>query len=396
MTSLADLAAQSNAIAQQNNPEFAALNTIIQSRVMPFQGFGEFVQNTLESRRNRQHQKQLQEQAFKNQQKLDADNYRRSLEHEADLQGINADFSKMSNSDLRKGLFAQMVKQTPQTSAPLPQFSNMNSGNVIEKQGFWSKLNPFGNNQARTAGTDVPTMNASGRIAEQDLPNINKLYPHLSRTEQGRDFLRRVEQTYNANPYNLGALTPLLQELQSGTLELVPQNRTIDRSPYKGLKDSTDQAWDAVQGNSPWLQNLIMSPGHAIGIGLANLTDSGANSAEIEAARYGYVPTRREENTGIFKPFKDWMTNRERVDAANEYIENFKDTYKFMKERGIEPLQTSPNDQVTESYKEQLARKLDLPSTQFIQTGVDGFGQLTLVADGRLFIVDEAGNIFEQ
>ena len=324
MTSLADLAAQSNAIAQQNNPEFAALNTIVQSRVMPFQNLGEFVQSTLEPERNRQHQKQLLDQQFKNEQKLAADKYRHSLEHEADLQGINADYSKMSDSDIRRGLFAQMVKQTPQNSAPLPQFSNMDGGNVIEKQGFWSKLNPFGNNQARTSGTDVPTMNASGRIAEKDLININKLYPHLSRTEQGRDFLRRVENTYNQNPYDLGALTPLLKEFQSGSLELVPQNRTIDRTPYKGLQNSTDQAWNTVQGDSPWLQNLIMSPGHAIGIGLANLTDSGAKSAEIEAARYGYMPPRREENTGIFKPFKDWIDNHDRVEAANEYLDNFK------------------------------------------------------------------------
>jgi hypothetical protein len=116
----------------------------------------------------------------------------------------------------------------------------------------------------------------------------------------------------------------------------------------------------------------------------------------MEAARYGYIPTRREENTGIFKPFKDWADNHSRVEAANEYLDKFKETYKFMKERGIEPIQTSPNDQVTESYKEQLARRLELPSTQFIQTGVDGFGQLTLVVDGKLFIVDRFGNIIEQ
>ena len=100
MASLSDLAVQSNAVAQQNNPEFAALNTIVQSRTMPFNGFGEFIRNTLEPERNRQHQKQLLEQQFKNQRQLDADTYRRSLEHTADLQGINADYSKMSNSDI--------------------------------------------------------------------------------------------------------------------------------------------------------------------------------------------------------------------------------------------------------------------------------------------------------
>lgn len=408
MTSLSDLAAQSNQIAQQNNPEFAALNTIVQSRVMPYEGFGKFVQETLEPERNRKHQtqlldqqfrhqKQLQDELFKHQQKLDADNYRRSLEHAADLQGINADFSTMTDSDLRRGIFAQMVKQNSQNPAPLPQFGNMNGGQVIEKQASGNNFNPQGNSLARTNITDTPPMNASGRISnEADLLNINKIYPHLSRTPEGRDFLRRVEQTHNANPYNLGALTPLLQELQAGSLELVPQNRTIDRSPYKGLKTSTDLAWDTVQGDNSWVRNVIMAPGNAIGIGLANLTDVGANATESEAAKHGYIPPRRQENTGLLKPVKDWIDNYSRVNAANEYMEKFKETYKLMKERGIKPLQTSPHDQVTESYKEQLALRLELPSTQFIKTGIDGFGRLTLVVDGRLFIVDKNGNIIEQ
>ena len=56
MASLAEMAAQSNQIAQQNNPNFAALNTIVQGRTIPLNGFSDFLQKTIEPAKQRRHE----------------------------------------------------------------------------------------------------------------------------------------------------------------------------------------------------------------------------------------------------------------------------------------------------------------------------------------------------
>ena len=87
MASLSDLSVASNQVAQQNNPEYAALNQIVQSRVIPFEGFSDFVHKAIEPEKQRQHAKDMLSQQYKYNKKLaddDAkrgqDTYRRNLE----------------------------------------------------------------------------------------------------------------------------------------------------------------------------------------------------------------------------------------------------------------------------------------------------------------------------
>ena len=157
MASLADLATQSNAVSQQNNPEFAALNTIIQSRVMPFQNLGEFVQNTLEPERNRKHQKEIQAQAFKNQQKLQAANELRQLNDELKRNGYQP---VNSITTARQQLGRLYEQNTPEIGIQGLPYANNPSGSgmplggiggssIINQQTGSGLINPF----AQTGGS---------------------------------------------------------------------------------------------------------------------------------------------------------------------------------------------------------------------------------------------------
>lgn len=58
MAGLSELLVQNDQIAQQNNPNFAALNAAVLGQFAPYEGFGEFVQKTLEPFRQRAHTSQ--------------------------------------------------------------------------------------------------------------------------------------------------------------------------------------------------------------------------------------------------------------------------------------------------------------------------------------------------
>lgn len=227
MASLADLAAQSNAIAQQNNPEFAALNTIVQSRVMPFQNLGEFVQNTLEPERNRQHQKQLQDQAFKNQQKLQADNELRQLNDELKRNG----YQPVNDVTTARQQLGRLYEQnTPEIGIQGLPYANSPSGSGMPLGGIGGNgtINP-----QTGAGIANPFAQTGG--------NFSDILPYSD-----RQVMNSALNTARRNAIVSGDFTEynklnnqLVQQTQDALLNTIPNTNNIIRDKnYDGIGSS--------------------------------------------------------------------------------------------------------------------------------------------------------------
>lgn len=399
MASLSDLSVASNQIAQQNNPEYAALNQIVQSRVMPYEGFGKFVQETLEPEKKRQHDKDLLGQQYKYNKKLnddaakrDADKYRRKLEDMYLLQyGGLRDVKTMDNDALRIAINARQQQQlvkNPYTASPTSTVSYENGQYTIPTM---PQSGGIYDTNARMSNLDNAPLNKSGRLVVRDLYNANKIYPYLSQTNKGREFLARLETAIETNPDDPRALLPFLKELQTGNIPLTPEIRDYDNTPYKELKTHEELVEKAVENDV-----FGSIPTSAFGRFVASGTRLGAEDAEREAMKYGYVPKRQKEveGDGIFDNIKRWFSNRKRYSAANEYMENFEPTYDFMMEKDIRPIQTPPTDQYTSAIKATIAKSLGLPSRNLVQAGIDPEGNLIFVANGQLFTVDDNGFVY--
>lgn len=403
MASLSDLSVASNQVAQQNNPEYAALNQIVQSRVIPFEGFSDFVHKAIEPEKARQHAKDMLGQQYKYNKKLaddtakrGQDNYRRNLEDIYQLQlGGKEDVTKMDLNRLRQAIYDRNYDVTTNYGAdgqfPLPGANNISTPVTRFANGEYSVPNMQQSGgvygpQARISLKDVPTLNDSGRIGLEHLLQINKLYPYLSQTNEGRNFLMRLEHAINTNRDNMKALLPFLDEINSGNIPLVAPTREADLTPYKKLR-THEEDLDKYISESPL--NLFGLGG--IGGYLSTGTDEGVNDAIRTAMKYGYTPTRREEfdDGGMFAGFKRWIRNREEYNKANEYMENFKPTYKFMKERNIDPILPAQTDQYTQQIKTNIAKMLGLSSPQFVQVGRNNFGDLIFVADNQMFTIQD-------
>lgn len=211
MANLSDLAAQSNTIAQQNNPEFAALNTIIQSRVIPYEGFGKFVQDTLEPERNRQHQKQLQDQEFKNQQKLRADDELRQLNDELKRNG----YQPVNNVLTARQQLGRLYEQnTPEigiqglpyannpsgSGMPLAGISTINTRTgagianpFAQTGGNFSDILPYSDRQVMNSALNDARRNA---IVSGDFTEYNKLNDQLVQQTQDT-LLKSIPNTNN-------------------------------------------------------------------------------------------------------------------------------------------------------------------------------------------------------
>lgn len=233
MVSLSDLAAQSNAIAQQNNPEFAALNTIVQSRVIPFEGFGKFVQETLEPERNRQHQKQLLEQQFKNQQKLQADNELRQLNDELKRNG----YQPVNNVTTARQQLGRLYEQnTPEIGIQGLPYANNPSGTGLP-------LPNFGVNTQTGAGIANPYTQTGGSFSDV-LPYSDKQVMN-SALNAAR---RKAVITGDATEYN-NLNEQLVQQTQNALLNRIPNtNNAIREKNYDGIGSSFV---DFIKANSP-------------------------------------------------------------------------------------------------------------------------------------------------
>lgn len=403
MASLSDLSVASNQVAQQNNPEYAALNQIVQSRVIPFEGFSDFVHKAIEPEKQRQHARDMLSQQYKYNKKLaddDAkrgqDTYRRNLEDIYQLQlGGKEDVTKMDLNRLRQAIYDRNYDVTTNYGAngqfPLPGSNNISTPITRSANGEYSVPNMQQSSgiygpQARISQLDIPTLNNSGRIGLEHLRQINKLYPYLSQTDEGRNFLMRLEHAINSNRDNMKALLPFLDEINSGNIPLVAPTREADLTPYKKMR-THEEDLDKYISNSP----LNLFGLGRIGGYISTGTDEGVNDAIRTAMKYGYTPTRREEfdDDGMFSGFKRWIRNREEYNKANEYMENFKPTYKFMKERNIDPILPAQTDQYTQQIKTNIAKMLGLSSPQFVQVGRNNFGDLVFVADNQMFTVQD-------
>lgn len=122
MASLAEMAAQSNQIAQQNNPNFAALNTIIQGRTIPLNGFGDFLQKTIEPARQRRHEasenllnrQHTSSENLLNRQHLSAEN-EQNRRHNLDLENLRNSLAKQLEADRHRNAIDLSERQHKNT-----------------------------------------------------------------------------------------------------------------------------------------------------------------------------------------------------------------------------------------------------------------------------------------
>lgn len=224
MANLSDLAVQSNAVAQQNNPEFAALNTIVQSRVMPFQNLGEFVQNTLEPERNRQHQKQLQDKAFKNQQKLLANDELRQLNDELKRNG----YQPVNDVTTARQQLGRLYEQnTPEIGVQGLPYANNPSGSGMPLGGVGA-INP-----QTGAGIANPYTQTGG--------NFSDILPYSDRQVMNSALnaaRRNAIVTGDFTEYNK-LNDQLVQQTQNALLNSIPNtNNVISEKNYDGFGSS--------------------------------------------------------------------------------------------------------------------------------------------------------------
>ena len=237
MASLSDLAAQSNQVAQQNNPEFAALNAIVQSRVIPYEGFGKFVQDTLEPERNRQHQKQLQDQNFKNQQKLQADNELRQLNDELKRNGYQPVNSVITARQQLGRLYEQ---NTPEIGIQGLPYANNPSGSGLPLPNFGGN---GGVNTQTGAGVANPYAQTGGSFSDI-LPYSDKQALN-SALNAAR---RKAVITGDATEYN-NLNDQLIQQTQNALLNRIPNtNNAIREKNYDGFGSSFV---DFIKATSP-------------------------------------------------------------------------------------------------------------------------------------------------
>ena len=224
MANLSDLAVQSNSIAQQNNPEFAALNTIVQSRVMPFQNLGEFVQNTLEPERNRQHQKQLQDKVFKNQQKLLANDELRQLNDELKRNG----YQPVNDVTTARQQLGRLYEQnTPEIGVQGLPYANNPSGSGIPLGGVGAI------NQQTGAGISNPYAQTGGSFSDI-LPYSDK----QALNSALNDARRKAVITGDYTDYN-NLNEQLVQQTQNALLNTIPNtNNAIREKNYDGIGSS--------------------------------------------------------------------------------------------------------------------------------------------------------------
>lgn len=227
MASLSDLAAVSNQVAQQNNPEYAALNQIVQSRVMPFEGFGKFVQETLEPERNRQHQKQLQDQNFKNQQKLQADNELRQLNDELKRNG----YQPANNIITARQQLGRLYEQnTPEIGIQGLPYANSPAGTGLP-------LTNFGGNGTINAqtGAGVPNPYAQPGGSFSDILPYSDKQALNSALNAAR---RKAVVTGDYTDYN-NLNEQLIQQTQNALLTRIPNtNNAIREKNYDGIGSS--------------------------------------------------------------------------------------------------------------------------------------------------------------
>ena len=465
MASLAEMAAQSNQIAQQNNPNFAALNTLVQGRTIPLNGFSDFLQKTIEPAKqrrheasenllnrqhtssenllNRQHQSAENEQNrrhnldlenLRNKLAKDLENYRHNnnkelvnLRHDNDLvlndrnqkdmlerlilqhrlglddkdydakrqdelhsrqlkeqyagSGGLDDPTQMDDIELQRRLYTLNRPQTNTQTTPALDFSKVSDGSSPE-----STL------PKQPSILDLPTYNKSGSVTVDNLLKIGQLYPYLYETPKGRDFMDRVVQTYNNNPDNRLALVPLLKEIQSGKIPLMAPIKEADRTPYPELQTPSEETNAKI--NMSW-KNL--GPIGRIGSYFAEGSPEAANVAKNAAMKYGYAPEREiaRNYNGLLGAAKKWLHNKEIVEKANNYIEQFKPIYKYLQQKNMKRVNISPNDQVNQQARIIIANMLGLSSPFDVQVFRGNYGPLTFVADGQMFEVGENGEVFK-
>lgn len=257
MASLADLAAQSNQVAQQNNPEFAALNAIVQSRVIPYEGFGKFVQETLEPERNRQHQKQLQDQEFKNQQKLQADNELRQLNDELKRNG----YQPVNNVFTARQQLGRLYEQnTPEIGIQGLPYANNPSGSGMplggtgtintqtgagianpfsQTSGSFSDILPYSDRQALNSALNTARRNA---VVSGDYTEYNKLNDQLIQQTQDT-LLNSIPNTNNSirNKNYDGFGSSFIDFIKATTPERVNRASSLQKA-YPFIKPNLQKA----------------------------------------------------------------------------------------------------------------------------------------------------------
>lgn len=215
MASLSDLSAVSNQIAQQNNPEYAALNQLVQSRVIPYEGFGKFVHETIEPERNRQHQKDMLEQQYKYNKKLNADNELRQLNDELKRNGYQPANDIITARQQLGRLYEQ---NTPEigiqglpyanspagTGLPLPNFGGNGSINTqtgagipnpyAQTGGSFSDILPYSDKQVLNSELNAARRKA---VVTGDYTDYNNLNEQLIQQTQNA-LLTRIPNTNNA------------------------------------------------------------------------------------------------------------------------------------------------------------------------------------------------------
>lgn len=382
-------------IATQHNPEFAALNSVTAGWADgPItQRLGQMeIDDKFGGLKGALRMKQLERKWRKGDKAAEKqDNLNRI--YYGQLGGKRADFINLPEHEKLKAIydrgleFNRLNGEDSGTSGSysVPNMSQV--GQVIGKNGT----------NARTNITDLPTMNASGRLSLENLRDINKMYPYLSSTNEGRDYLARLEQAYNANPDNLAALQPFLDEARSGRIPLVAPIGQKVADTYK-----KPQTFDeSVMENLPWYGYA----GYPLARLMATLqgnTDDYATLSENAARKMGFVPPRREEvGNGLFSFIKRWKQNRARTDAANKYVAENRDKYTSdILQQGYDPIQTNTNDQVMQQHKVDIAQYIqntynEPVKSQDIQVSRDADGSLILTAMGHNFKVNRNGDLVE-
>lgn len=470
MASLAEMAAQSNQIAQQNNPNFAALNTIVQGRAIPLNGFSDFLQKTIEPARQRQHEasenllnrQHTSSENLLNRQHLSAENeqnrrhnialensrnslakdletfrhnynkdllklqhsntlaindrsqndmlerlafqhrldlnnkdydakrkdelYRRALEEQYYGLGGYKNVSDMSNEELqqRNYTLGQRQQQSNPTTSSAPNFSKA-SENSSDPSSSTIHSQP--------STLDLPPLNVSGRITVDDLLQISQRYPYLSQTKEGRDFLNRLEQTINNNPEDRSALEPFLKELQSGKIPLVAPITKADQTPYKPLQPIDEQIASNITNSMPFgwaVPNWAMRS-------LINGTDFGVNALKNQVNDLGfYFPRQQEKNyDGLFGGVSRAYDNYTQANTYKDLIEEYEPIYDYIKQNDMKRIQISPNDQINNYAKKAIAQRVGLPDPFYVQAYTDHYGNITFIANGQMFEVDNKGNVSE-
>lgn len=383
-------------VANQHNPEFAALNSITASYADgPITAA--MAQMELDDKfgglKGAIRQKQLERKWRKGDKAAEKqDNLNRI--YYGQLGGKRSDFINLPEHEKLKAIYDRGLEFNRLNNGesytygnnPVPNMSQV--GQVIGKDGT----------NTRTNITDLPTMNASGRLALENLRDINKMYPYLSSTNEGRDYLARLEQAYNANPDNLAALQPFLDEARSGKIPLVAPIGQKVADTYK-----KPQTYDeSIMENLPWY-GYVGYPLARLMADLQSNTDDYATQSENAARKMGFVPPRREEvGNGLFSFIERWKQNRARTKAANDYVENNRDNYvKNILQQGYDPMQTSVDDQVMQQNKLEVAQYIQNTynepiKSQDVQVAKDKDGNIILQAMGHIFYLGRDGFIREK